>query len=584
MKRFLICVIVLLCLATGLFSSSSNVKAALVFANVSPIKVLNKYNHKIIVEGTDIINGASVLLEGFNRLSKSSSSTTESRVQAPARIPIGIHNGAVTNPDFSTALLAYGVKENAETPTVEPSSTVEPPGSYERPMITVDTYSLDQDTISPGDTFTLFVTLYNSGQQYAKNIIATFSGTDLLPTGTGGVVAVGEIAPGNHSEFAQPLYLNNTMWATVTSINMVVSYTNETGAAYSETFTISLPVHLVYYSGVTATPTPTQTPTASIKPQLVITSYATDVNPLQPGTQFNLTVNIKNMGNSTAKNVTMIVGGGSSSSSGDVGTQQPGGVSGGNGEFTNFAPIGSSNVQSIGDFSPGKGFTTSQALIVNVNTAPGAYPLKISFVYINDQNQTFVDDQVITLLVYRLPIVEVSFYQQMSTLLVGQPNTLPIQVVNLGRNSIVLGTMRVVGSSGQLSNNSILIGNLDPGGYFTLDATFIPDSPGLTDLNVSIDYTNDFNQPQVISQTLTVEVMEQPIIEPPSDGNQNNGIDVPVKAPETFFHKVWRFILGLVGLDSGLTTIQSSGINQPAETPSTEQPIIIPAKPPLKGP
>ena len=170
--------------------------------------------------------------------------------------------------------------------------------------------------------------------------------------------------------------------------------------------------------------------------------------------------------------------------------------------------------------------TASQPLIVNVNTAPGAYPLKISFVYINDQNHTFVDDQVITLLVYRLPILEISFYQDVSTLFVAQPNTLPIQVVNLGRNSIVLGMMRVEAPSGQLSNNSILVGTLDPGGYFTLDAIFIPDIPGTTDLIVSIDYTDDFQPTTGDHRYLTVDVMDQPIIEPPVDGNQNGGSDV----------------------------------------------------------
>jgi hypothetical protein len=228
--------------------------------------------------------------------------------------------------------------------------------------------------------------------------------------------------------------------------------------------------------------------------------------------------------------------------------------------------------------------TVSQPLIVNVNTAAGAYPLKISFVYINDRNQTFVDDQVITILVYRLPILEISFYQEVSTLFVAQPNILPIQVVNLGRSSIVLGMMRVEAPSGQLSNSSILVGTLDPGGYFTLDATFIPDTPGTTDLIVSIDYTDDFNQQQVITQTLTVEVMDQPIIEPPTDGSQNDGTDVPLQAPETFLHKVWRFVLGLIGLDSGLNTAQSTTNQQPVETPSKENPIIVPAGPPLKGP
>lgn len=469
------------------------------------------------------------------------------------------------------------------TPSVEPTQTVIPPGNYERPVIVVDTYSLDQDTISPGSAFTIFITLYNAGQQYAKNIVATFASGDLIPRQTGGLVAVGEIAPGNHSQFGQPLYLDAYFWGTVVSINMSVSYANETGAIYSDTFTITLPVYLVYSPGATASPTPTQTLVPNIKPQLVISSYTTDVSPLQPGTQFNLTLDIQNMGKSTAKNVTMVVGGGSSSP-GDSGTPQPGGISGGSGEFTNFAPIGSSNVQSLGDFDVETTKTVLQPLIVNVSTAPGAYPLKISFIYINDQNQTFVDDQVITLLVYKIPILEISFYQQVSTLYMAQPNTLPIQVVNMGRNSVVLGNMSVTAESGQFTNNTIFVGNLDPGGYFTLDASYIPDQPGTANLLVSVNYTNDFNQPEVITQTLTVEIADQPVIEPPVDGNPDNGQDFVPQQQETLLQKVWRFILGLIGLDSGLQTGQSTTTGQPVETTTPNQPVIIPAKPPLKGP
>lgn len=584
MKRNLFIIVILISLATGLLLSPTTAQAALVISSVFPSSVSNSHESTITISGNDFAIGAIVSLDGYGSLITSFSSTTSLSANVPAGVPVGTYSVTVTNPNSSTASLSDALTVISEAPTVAPTATLEPPSNFERPVIVVDTYSLDQDTISPGEAFTLFVTLYNAGQQYAKNIVATFSTGDVMPRGTGGVVAVGEIAPGNHSEFSQPLYLSSSMWATETSINMVVSYTNETGAAYSETFTISLPVHLVYTSGSTPTPTPTQTPTASVKPQLVITSYTTDVSPLQPGTQFNLGIIIQNMGNSTAKNVTMIVGGGSSTSGGDGGTQQPGGVSGGSGEFTNFAPIGSSNIQSIGDFSPGQSSTEYQPLIVNVNTAPGAYPLKISFVYTNDQNHSFIDDQVITLLVYRLPILEISFYQEVSTLFVAQPNTLPIQVVNLGRSSIVLGMMRVEAPSGQMSNSSILVGTLDPGGYFTLDATFIPDVPGSTDLLVSIDYTDDFNQQQVVTQTLTVEVMDQPVIEPPVDGNPNGGVDIPTQSPETFLHKVWRFVLGLIGLDSGLSTGQSPTGEQPLATPSSDKPIIVPAQPPLKGP
>jgi hypothetical protein len=469
----------------------------------------------------------------------------------------------------------------SEAPIITTTATSEPPSGYERPVVVVDGYSLSQDTISPGDSFTLYVILYNAGQMYATNVVALFTPGDLIPRDTGGVIAVGEIAPGNHNHFGQPLVLSSTIWSEVTSINMLVTYTDESGTAFSESFVITLPIYYSYSAVSTATPTPSPSPTPSSKPQLVITGYATDIIPLQPGYQFKLALDVQNMGNSLAKRVTMVVGGGGATG-GTGGTQEPGGISATGGDFTNFAPIGASNVQSLGDFAAGYKLTAYQPLIVNVNTNPGAYPLKISFVYIDEQNHVLVDDQVITLLVYRLPQVDINFYQEVSALYAGQPNTLPLQVVNLGRNSVVLGNMKVSGASGQFSNNSILVGALDPGGYFTLDATYIPDQAGPADLVVSIDYTNDFNQAQVITQTLMVDVMEQPIIEPPLDKGQNGGIDVNPPAQETFLQKVWRFILGMIGLDSGAPTAQPTEMS-PIGTSVPEKPIIIPAQP-IKGP
>ncbi len=144
--------------------------------------------------------------------------------------------------------------------------------------------------------------------------------------------------------------------------------------------------------------------------------------------------------------------------------------------------------------------------------------------------------------------------------------------------------MHVNANIGQFTNNSILVGTLEPGGYFTLDASYIPDQPGPVDLIVTIDYTNDFNQSLVITKTLSIDVMEQPIIEPPIDDGQSGGPDVTPDQPETFFQKIWRFILGLVGLDSGINDSQSSGEDLLKETPIPEdQPIIVPVQP-LKGP
>ena len=579
-------IILLISVIYGLIFLPTSAVAALLITSVSPDTISNLQNNTITISGSDFVMGSVVSLDGYASLETSFFSNTTLMALVPSGILAGTYTVTVTNPDSSSASLSNSLAVVQTPPTVVvPTQTSLPPNGYERPVLVINSYSMSQEKISPGNSFTLYVTLYNAGQHYAKNVVATFISNELIPLDTGGVVAVGEIAPGNRLDFAQPLLVSTDVWVNIASINMLVSYTDESGNLYNETFAITLPVYQSYSTWSTPTPTPTLTPTPSVKPQLVITSYTTDITPLQPGLQFNLSMTIKNLGNSTANRVSMIVGGGSGSSGSDGGTQQPGGISGSSGEFTNFAPIGSSNVQSLGQISPGTNLSANQSLIVNTNTKPGAYPLKISFVYYDDQNHTYTDDQVITLLVYQVPLLDISFYQETSILYIGQPNILPLQVVNLGHDSVVLGNMRVDADTGQFSNNSILVGTLEAGGYFTLDATYIPDQVGSVDFLITIDYTNDFNQREVITNTLTVDVVDQPVIEPPIDGGQNGNGEIVPTQPETFLQKVWRFILGLIGLDSSTNSTQPTNSNHPIETTIPgEQPIIVPAQPPLKGP
>jgi hypothetical protein len=162
---------------------------------------------------------------------------------------------------------------------------------------------------------------------------------------------------------------------------------------------------------------------------------------------------------------------------------------------------------------------------------------------------------VITLLVESRPLVDVGFYREAGVLLAGQPNLLPLQVVNLSRSSVVLGSLKVTAPAAEFSNNITLVGALDAGGYFTLDATVIPQQAGPLDLTVTIDYTDDFNQSQVITQTLTVEVQEGSPVTVGPGGAGGGGGEFPGEAApsghETFGQKVWRFALGMIGLDSG---------------------------------
>jgi hypothetical protein len=314
--------------------------------------------------------------------------------------------------------------------------------------------------------------------------------------------------------------------------------------------------------------------------QLVITSYRADVDPLQPGETFSLGMTVENRGNAGAQRVTMIVGGGTSSGSNNNGTPEPGGggVSGGGGEFTNFAPVGASNVQTLGDIPAGGAVQASQNLIVNVSTNPGAYPMKVTFSYLNPKGEVVNDEQVITLLVYSLPNVDISFYRPPDPFFVGQPGALPIQVVNLGKRLSVLGTMKVETANGTIENGTSLVGSLDAGGYFTLDALIIPEQSGTISLDITIDYTDDFNQPRTITRKLEIEVMEgEPVMEPGMEGGEGGEV-VPMPVEETALQKVWRFLLGLFGLDSA-----PPSNNEPGVVPEGEEMQPLPGPKPGSG-
>jgi hypothetical protein len=540
------------------------VAAALGISSIVPNSIANNSATTITVTGTDFVSGAVVILEGYGALDTNFHNASVLTAVVPAGVPASVYDVTVkTDADSVTCTGCLTV-----TAPIPPTATpTEAP--FGRPQITVSSYKASVSVIQFGQDFNLAIQLHNSGQRKASNVQVAFATGDLIPRKTGGVVVAGDIGPNKNANISQPMTASADLWGkTAVTVVMTITYYDGVGTPYSETFTLSLPVQSPSVTYGTATPTG-----VSERPQVVITHYESSVVPLQPGVQFELKMDVQNVGGATAKRLTMIVGGGSVSG-GEGGTPGPGGVSGGSGEFTNFAPIGSSNIQSLGDLGAASTLQASQMLIVNVSTQPGAYPMKITFSYEDSKGAVHNDDQVITLLVYNLPKVDISFYRPLDPFFAGQMGVLPIQIVNLGRSLAVLGTIRVETGGADMFNNTMLVGALDTGGYTTLDVSVTPYQAGPLELNITIDYTDDFNQARTITKTISVDVQDA-MIEPPFNGGGipgEGGGEMPA-TEETFWQKLWRFILGLFGLDSGAPQPPTG----PTEVP-VPGPIIKPGK------
>jgi hypothetical protein len=522
--------------------------------SVQPSTVSNAVSTTIVVTATDgaqfTKDEAVVVVDTIGALATTWVNTTTVTAVVPLGAPAG--QFAVRVVDTTGTYTGATLTVTGPTNTPEPTGTPAPT-AFIRPLLTVQSYGASSAALVPNTDIDFEMTLVNQGQFRATNVSLTFPSGDLIPRVTGGVRAVGNIDPGGTARIFQPFRVGAISGNSVATLEVNVSYIDPNGTSYSEKFTLTFPVFVAVGGGPTRTPTPTATARAIVRPQLLITAYETDVEKLEPGVRFTLRLDAQNMGSATAKRVTMIAGGGSASGGpGTGGTPDPGagGVSGSGGDFSNFAPVNASNVQSLGDLAARDSLEATQTFVVNATTKAGAYPMKFSFVYADEAGATYTDDQVITLLVYQSPQVDVSFYRQPDPLLAGQPSLLPIQIVNLGRASSVLGNMRVTGESAEFVNNVILVGALDPGGFFTLDAQMTPFQAGPMELVITVDYTDDFNQQQVITKTLPVEVMEAPIIEPGGEDGGPIEPPPPVVQPETFWQKVLRFVRGLLGLGS----------------------------------
>lgn len=526
--------------------------------SVNPNQIASGVATVITVSGTDFDNTSKVLLDGAELPGTVYIDANTLRVTVPADVALGSHMVTVTS--------AGGSAELTVTAPAPPPPTATLP--FTRPQFVVLSSKTKGD-VSTNSQFSLNLTLANQGSSTAYSVQIVFTSANLAPLKNGGVVAEGTVAAGDKVGTSQSfLVTGQTSGQSIIPVDVTVTYYDEKGTTYSDKFTLSVGTNGGGSSGVAY---PTSTPTGVKTSQLVIPSYAVSVDPLQPGIQFVLTMTVQNVGNVKAQRVTMIVGGGSSGTSG--GTPQPGGVSGGSGEFTNFAPVGASNVQSLGDLAAGEMIQAKQNLIVNTSTNPGAYPMKVTFSYLDKDNEVINDEQVITLLVYSLPNVDVSFYRPTDAFMVGQSAALPIQVVNIGKRASVLGNLKVSADTGTIDNSTGLVGSIEAGGYFTIDSMFTPEQSGKQKLHITIEYTDDFNQARTLTRELEIEVLEGAPTEPgvgPADagGGGGGGNVLPVDAPEPTMHKIFRFIKGLFGLDSSWPVWQtpSGGGASPEET------------------
>jgi len=379
-----------------------------------------------------------------------------------------------------------------------------------RPQLVIEAAQAEPAVLRPGDTFSLTLRLANRGDRTATRVVVGAASADLaVPAGGSNVVAAQPVGINRTVMVTLPLVLGEVTQAGRLGLEISLEYGDYTGGSYADRQSVGLEVSTALAD----------------RPQLLLAGYRTTPDPLAPGDTFTLALEVSNVGGGEAQRLTLTLGGEEGSGMGP------------------FAPLASGNVKFVPRLAAGATVEVVQRLVVDGSANPGAYSLPVALAFDDARGTRHTDSQLISLLVRRRPHLQIGFYRPVEVAVVGVPFELPVEVTNIGRTLVNVSTLEVTSAQLEISAGSLYLGPLDGGTSGSLEATAVAQEGGIAKVVVIVHYLDDFEQPQVVTQTLTVEV-EKPL-EPPPGAEQ-----VPQEQEEGFWEKVLRFLRGLLGLGS----------------------------------
>lgn len=386
-----------------------------------------------------------------------------------------------------------------------------------RPKVIVETATTEPPIVIPGEAFTLTLRLANDGSRSALNLFASVASSDIaVPAAGGGTLSLDGIAAGEAMTITLPLLLGDVGAGGRQILPISLEYSDGSGGAYTEQQNVGISVD----TGL------------SRRPQLVISEYSSAPAFLTAGDTFTLTLRIANVGGGDAERLTLALGG-------DGGAQ-----------LEPFISLRAGNVIFVPAVRSGSAVEITRQLIIDGSADPKAYSLPIALAYDDARGSRQEDEQRLSLIVRRRPELQATFYKEPEGVSVGSPASLSVEMVNVGMGAV--NVIELTASSPQMTvvaEGTPFLGPVEMGGAAPLDVTVTPGEAGTAELVISVVYRDDFNQPQVLTRTLTVEVASgQAPGGPPAPG-------APAQTPgsqpaPSVWSRIGRVLKGFLGLGS----------------------------------
>jgi hypothetical protein len=444
------------------------------------------------------------------------SARIEQEFKAPTAVPPGTQTLSVqmNTSDSSGANYAFQQTVNVEISQALPNGG----GSASRAAVRLLVVSCQTapEHIQPGQSFELRIGIQNLGKADANEVMVRPAGNGSFMMNSGQTMLLaGQIPAGTQTEITLPMLAGAQLTPGIYSLDIDVHYRSAAGEN-SITQAVNLGVQT----------------SLGKKPKLIITGYRTEPEQINPGTAFDLYLELVNTGADDARQAAVMLGG-------------ENGL-----ELKPFSPVGSGNVKFIPALAPGELTEISFKLMADGSSDARAFNLPVALAFNGPDKSQYTDMQVVSLMVYKQPMLRVDFFEAVKNGEVGSPLRLPIEVINLSSDRINIVMLSISSEKMDISSGSAYVGRLDSGGTFSLEASGRPLTSGWVPILVTIEYVDSYNQVQQLTFELGVDVEEKAGASGEVEANFGASSSQPVTTTETFWQKLLRILRGFFGFGS----------------------------------
>jgi hypothetical protein len=483
---------------------------------VLTVQVCNAGNQSI-ENGALTFGGGSFITVGekshfLGQILPGGAATVWQRLRAPENTSAGLQMVDMVAHASDPSGKAHMFQESIGVEVTAPPAASEDESQSTLPRLVVfDSYTTPA-SLHPGDAFELSLTLRNLGAGPALDLQAALAPNGIVTPGAGGQpIFIERIAADGVVTLSAPLSVHPQAETGYQLLTLNLEYSDASHQVYSSSREIGLDIST----------------DLARQPKLIISAFQSEPEFVSPGDSFSLTLELRNVGDGEARQVSLILGGDNLES------------------LKPFAPVGAGNVHYLPRLGAGHSASFTMELMVDGKAEARAYNLPVKLAYGDEGDQSHTEEQVVSLLVHNRPMFRAGFYKDVPGGTVGQQMRLPLEFANLSANRFNITTIEVIAEEMVISNSSAFVGRLDGGGIFSLEATGIPQQAGQLEITVIASYLDDFNQQKTWSQTLTVESRERPAApqppEQPADRQPAEG---------SLWQVVVRFVMGIFGLGS----------------------------------